>query len=86
VLAEASDPGWRAELDGVPLTRRTAWGWAQAFELPASKGLVTVDRDSRPRVLLVVAQGLALAVVLVLAAPGARKRRGLEVVDEETAP
>ena len=86
VLADAADPGWRASFDGRPLAPREAWGWAQAFDLPPGPGVLTVDRDTTPRRRLLTAQGVALALVLVLAAPGARARRGLEVVDEEETP
>ena len=81
VLAEATDPGWRATYDGAPLPRRTAWGWAQAFELPAVRGVLRIDRDNGPRRQVLLLQGVGLVVVLVLAGPGARSRRGLEVVD-----
>jgi len=81
VVAAAADPGWRATYDGVPLPRRTAWGWAQAFELPAKKGVLRVDRDNGPRRQVLLLQGVGMGVLLVLAGPGARSRRGLEVVD-----
>jgi GT2 family glycosyltransferase len=81
VLAEAADPGWRAEFDGRPLAPRTAWGWAQAFDLPARGGLVTLERDNGPRRRLVSAQAAVLGLVLVLALPTARRRRGLEPED-----
>ena len=35
VLAESTDPGWRATLDGTPLTPVEGDRWEQAFELPA---------------------------------------------------
>ncbi len=85
VLAETAAPGWRATYDGRPLVPRTAWGWAQGFELPANGGVLRVHHDSRGRPAAVALQGLALAVVVVLAGPGARRRRGLEVVDEGAA-
>jgi hypothetical protein len=83
VLADAASRGWRASIDGVPLDRRTAWGWAQAFAVPAAGGRLVVSYDQSPRHRALVAQLVALAVVLVLAAPAARRRHGLEVVDEE---
>ncbi|MCU1591804.1 MAG: family 2 glycosyl transferase, partial [Frankiales bacterium] len=84
VLADAASRGWRATLDGSPLEKRTAWGWAQGFVLPRAGGQLVISYNQSPRHRALVAQGLALAVVLVLAAPAARRRRGLEVVDEET--
>ena len=86
VLAEATSPHWRATLDGHPLPRRTAWGWAQGFALPRTGGQLVLTYDQGPRHRALAAQALALAVVLVLAAPGARRRRGLEVVDDEPEP
>ena len=43
VLAERADPGWQARLGGIRLTPLTHAGWAQAFELPRSGGVVTVQ-------------------------------------------
>ena len=82
VLAQAADDGWRATFDGAELAPRTAWGWAQAFDLPPGEGVVGISRDDAPRRRLLLAQAAALVVVLVLAGPGGRKRRGLEVVDD----
>jgi hypothetical protein len=82
VLAEAADSRWRASFNGVPMKRRTAWGWAQAFELPAKRGLITLDRDNAPRHRLLTGQAVGLALVLVLSLPAPHKRRGLEVDDE----
>jgi hypothetical protein len=83
VLADAASQGWRATVDDRPLERRTAWGWAQAFVIPPGGGALEVSYDQGPRHRALIGQLLALVVVLVLAAPGARRRRGLEVVDEE---
>jgi hypothetical protein len=75
-----------AALWWVPLERRTAWGWAQAFVVPAGGGRLELSYDQGPRHRALAAQLAALAVVLVLAAPAARRRHGLEVVDEEPDP
>jgi GT2 family glycosyltransferase len=83
VLAEAADPGWRASIDGQALPRRTAWGWAQGFVLPAAGGHLVVSFDQGPRHRALAGQALALLLILILAAPAARRRRGLEVEDEE---
>jgi GT2 family glycosyltransferase len=82
VLADAAADGWHASLDGTPLPRRTAWGWAQAFVLPRTGGRLVISYDQSPRHRALAAELLALGVVLVLAGPGARRRRGLEVVDD----
>lgn len=83
VLADAASRGWRASVDGVDLDRRTAWGWAQAFVVPAAGGRLELSYDQGPRHRALAAQALVVVVVLVLAAPGARRRHGLEVADEE---
>ncbi len=82
VLADAADPGWRASLGGRLLPRRTAWGWAQGFVLPAAGGqLVLTYRQSSRHTALGVEAALLL-LVAVLAAPGGRRRRGLEDDDD----
>ena len=81
VLAQAADPGWRATYDGRALRPVTAWGWAQGFALPAGKGVLRVEHTGH-RGAAVALQGLWLLVVVVLAGPGARRRQGLEVLDD----
>ncbi len=89
VLADAADPRWRATVDGQSLKRVTAWGWAQAFVLPEDGGALQVSYDQTRRHLGLVGQAIGLTAVLVLSAPGARRRRGLEddvdVEDEDMA-
>ena len=78
VLAEAHDDGWLAWLNGRPLVRRTAWGWAQGFEVPAEGGRLELRHEqARRHTALLVQTGLLLLVV-VLSAPGRRVRAGLE--------
>ena len=83
VLAEAADKGWAATLDGKQLARRTAWGWAQAFVVPAGGGRIEVYRQQSDRHADLGLQAALLVVFAVLAAPGAARRRGLEVVDDD---
>jgi GT2 family glycosyltransferase len=73
VLAEPAG-GWTAALNGHPLTPLPAPvdGWAQGFRLPAGGGSLTVSRSQLGRVVAVVLEGLAVAVVLALGLPGAR--------------
>lgn len=71
-IADRRDAGWRATLDGRPLQARTYDGWAQAFALPQSGGLLKIHHEEPGRALLLWAQGLVLLVVVVLALPGAR--------------
>ncbi|MDN6794597.1 MAG: hypothetical protein L0L69_06000 [Propionibacterium sp.] len=75
VLAERADPGWRASVDGQPLTATEPdpGTWRQAFELPSGGHLVL---DFRPWWLM--PWRLASGVVLVgacLAALPLRRRR-----------
>ncbi len=74
VLSEQSDDEWVAELDGTRLAPTTAYGWAQAFELPAGAGVITLRRDNSARRGAIVVQALVLLVVVVLAAPPIRRR------------
>ncbi len=78
VLAEAQDRGWHASLDGRPLPRRTAWGWAQGFELPSSGGRLVLVHEQAHRHRALLLEGLLLLVVIVLSVPGRRARTGLE--------
>ena len=87
VLADATDRGWRATLDGRPLPRRTAWGWAQAFTLPAGGGRLVLRHAQGSRHAELWTEAALVLLVVVLAAPGTRRRRGLEDDDEpEPAP
>jgi len=74
VLAERADGDWVATLDGERLRSTTAYGWAQAFELPAGAGRIEVARDTSARRSALTVQALVLLVVLVLAAPSIRRR------------
>jgi GT2 family glycosyltransferase len=80
VLAQAADGGWRATLGGHPLRGVRAWGWSQAFLIPATTSaehLVITHPAAglhRDRVLQIA----GLALLLILAAPAAgRARRGV---------
>jgi hypothetical protein len=64
VLAEPASRQWHASLDGKPLRATTAYGWAQAWKLPAAGGRLALGRSSGGRPLWL---GLQLAVVLVAA-------------------
>ncbi len=80
VLAEPAGQGWRARLDGRPLPRRTAWGWAAGFALPPEGGRLTVEQEggSRPGVLAL--QAVLLVVAAVLAAPATAPRPDVGVL------
>jgi GT2 family glycosyltransferase len=62
VLAEPASAHWHASLDGKQLPRATAYGWAQAWKLPASGGHLDLGRTGDRRGLWL---GLQLAVVIV---------------------
>ena len=66
VLAEPADPGWRASLAGRPLTPVSAWGWAQAFVVPAGPaGTANVRFDHTPHRALELAEAAAVGTFLV---------------------
>ena len=85
VLADGTDPGWTATIDGRRLVRRVAWGWAQAFEVPASGGRLELRHAQGVRRSALTLQAALLVVVAVLSVPGRRRRSGLED-DEEPTP
>jgi arabinofuranan 3-O-arabinosyltransferase len=74
---ENANPGWRAELDGKPLTPVRLEGWQQGWIIPAGAGGVVHLRftpGNLYRALLIF--GLLLLVGLVAVAfPGRRRRR-----------
>jgi hypothetical protein len=82
VLAQPADDDWHATLDGERLPAARAYGWAQAWELPAGGGHLVVSRDGGHRDLWLVLQ-LVVVVVAVLCSlptrgspsgPGRRRR------------
>jgi len=83
VVADARQGGWRATLDGERLEPRTAWGWAQAYELPPTGGELRLEHGTAGRRTALVVQLVVVVAVGVLAAPSRRRRRGLEDDVEE---
>ncbi|MFG2985398.1 glycosyltransferase family 2 protein [Streptomyces sp. NPDC048258] len=85
-IADRADSGWRATLDGKPLTPKTLDGWAQGFELPADAGrLDLVHEDSLVRTVWHWAQGVLALVLLVMALPGRRERLDDDLPEEDAA-
>jgi GT2 family glycosyltransferase len=75
VLAAPADRGWHATLSGRRLPRRVAWGFAAAFVLPARPGTLRVGfDDTGPRVGLAARAAGLVAVALLAAGPGVRRR------------
>ncbi|TDD75688.1 glycosyltransferase [Actinomadura darangshiensis] len=72
LLAEPSDGGWRATLNGKELNARTVDGWAQGYAVPDSGGEFELTRSMTMRHTWIVIQGIAVLLVVVLALPGAQ--------------
>ncbi|HET7310589.1 MAG TPA: glycosyltransferase family 2 protein [Mycobacteriales bacterium] len=73
VLAESADTHWEARLDGRPLARATAYGWAQAWRLPARGGRLALSRSSDGRAWWLTGELVALVLLGLAALP--RRRR-----------
>ncbi|MEV7607031.1 glycosyltransferase [Paenarthrobacter sp. NPDC089322] len=78
VLAERSDPGWEAWMDGRPLKPTTS-DWAQAFELPASGGSLEIRYSNPWGLFFGIAQAVvfALTALLAIPIPARRSRTGM---------
>ena len=74
VLAERSDPGWQASLNGSALPATTD-GWAQAFELPAEGGELEIGFTTVWEPWIGSLQVLVIALTVLLAVP-TRSRTG----------
>lgn len=91
VIAERSEPGWRASQAGEPLSPTVYNGWAQAFDVPPTGGAVTISYDGGSRQTWLTVQLLAVVVAIVLALPGMRRQRGAiegaaHDIDDATGP
>lgn len=77
VLSVPAGRGWSASADGRPLERLTVDGWAQAWQVPAGAGQVTVRYASGERLRRVSAVAVLgwLAVLLLVAVDRSRTRR-----------
>ncbi|WP_258142631.1 glycosyltransferase family 2 protein [Arthrobacter sp. MYb227] len=90
VLAERADAGWKATLNGKPLTRVTvgpqtggvsgtgglqAQAWAQGFELGTEGGTLNVTYSSPYKIPVSIARWTVLILALLLVIPIPRSRR-----------
>jgi GT2 family glycosyltransferase len=73
VLAEPASRHWRATIDGHPLTGARAYGWAQAWTLPASGGRLEVGRVAVHRGWWLAGELALTIVALLLALPTWRR-------------
>ena len=73
VLAEPRAAAWRATLAGHRLRPAVAYGWAQAWVLPSTGGVVKVSYDDGGRHRWLVIEALLLAVAVVLCLPKPRR-------------
>jgi GT2 family glycosyltransferase len=86
-LADSTDAGWTATLDGKPLTRTTVDGWAQGFQLPAGGGRLDVTFDAPlSHTAWLWAQGALALVLVVLALPGRRRDVDDDLPEEQPVP
>ena len=76
VLAEPRSRSWRATLGGHRLERATAYGWAQAWWLPAdSGGRLVVEHVGGHRHTLVLVEGVLVLLALLLSVPNRGRQR-----------
>ena len=75
VLAEPRSSAWHARAGGSRLVPATAFGWAQAWQLPAAGGKVTVSRDATARPGLLIAELVLVLLALALSIPTRRVDR-----------
>ncbi|TXS40746.1 family 2 glycosyl transferase [Streptomyces sp. uw30] len=86
-LADSTDDGWTATLDGKELTPTTVDGWAQGFELPAEGGRLDVTYDDPiGHTVWLWAQGFLALVLVVMALPGRRRDIDDDLPEEAPVP
>ncbi|MGH3240886.1 MAG: glycosyltransferase family 2 protein, partial [Spirillospora sp.] len=83
LLAEPSDGGWDATLNGESLKEREVDGWAQAYDMPAAGGEFQLTRSMTMRHTWLVVQGIAVLLVAVLALPGAQADNLMFTADQD---
>ena len=80
-LAEPASNRWHASIDGHPLTSTTAYGWAQAWKLPAAGGRLQLGHSDGHRSLWLDLQlaVVVIACLLAIPVPGRRPESTAEV-------
>ncbi|MEQ4518892.1 glycosyltransferase family 2 protein [Pseudarthrobacter sp. B907] len=73
VLAERSDPGWSAWVDGRRLTA-TSSDWAQAFTLPAQGGKLSIRYENPWALWTGIGQAVVIGLTVLLAIPMPARR------------
>jgi GT2 family glycosyltransferase len=74
VLAEPAGSHWHATYDGKSLSRVTAYGWAQAFELPSAAGQLKIWSSSGGRHFWIWIELIALISVIGVGVAAAPRR------------
>ena len=69
VLAEPYSHRWRATLAGHALTPTRAYGWAQAWVVPAAGGVLRVGRDDGDRQAWLLGELVVVVLALLLCVP-----------------
>ncbi|MFC4562021.1 glycosyltransferase [Nocardiopsis mangrovi] len=86
VLAEPAGSGWTATLDGAELTAEPTRSGLTAFDLPASGGRLELSRGDTARGIWLAAQGVLLAVTVVMALPGVRTEEDIREQEAQPVP
>jgi GT2 family glycosyltransferase len=86
VLSARRDPGWRASLDGRPLTPVIRGEWAQAFELTDSGGRLVVRHDGPDPAGSGPVRGLVVLLALVFLLPVRVPRRRQVLLPRPSRP
>lgn len=73
-LAELSDPGWSATVDGQQLDKQTEGGWSQAFGLGSSADRVEITHHNQTRTVLLWVELVIVLALLVFALPSRRTK------------
>jgi GT2 family glycosyltransferase len=85
VLAEPASTSWRATLDGRRLAPTRAYGWAQAWSLPAGPGRLVVERADGGRGIWMAVELAVVVLALLLSLPARRFGRGASGTTEAAA-